>query len=200
MINNWEDAMKKILGIFTTLIAISSLLSVSFCGNDYTGHSVYRDGVVGDIVWHAGVVVSENQNVNAYPIVQASGYRTYISRVSVSDFNYGNNFMGVYRNNCIGTQVGRSNVANMAKTLTYYNISYTVFNLMSADVNPTRKIEPSDIWQMRCDGVVEYCNDYYGYNFECGDISSYSGYNQTQGWQPKTQSDYLSWISSNLLN
>ena len=52
----------------------------------------------------------------------------------------------------------------MARILKTKDISYTFDKQLDADLSTaTTKIQPDDITKIRCDGLIEYCYEYYGY-------------------------------------
>lgn len=170
--------MKKMLRIFSSIIAVALMAAVfvtpASAATGYQGYAIYRDKVVDFIVdnnWHAGIMYDPYTSTSSIPLIHTPG-KGYVRFATWNDFmNYPNQtntiFMGVYAPKGGIISADRDKVRNMAYKLATDQIGYVLIKQM--DVNSSvystsqSRIEPKDITQMRCDGVVEYCFEYCNY-------------------------------------
>ena len=95
-------------------------------------------------------------------VIHATSGNT-VSKASWYYFLAGQTFICACRpNNCSMTNTNRTYFVNKSNRL--IGKPYTALCQMSYSViNDGSKIEPSQITALRCDGVVEYVYEYYGY-------------------------------------
>ena len=149
--------MKKI-NYSIALILIFMLIcstNVFAAATKYEGMVAYRDGVIGG-EWHAGMWVAPDASYTN-PIVHQAG-SGYVTRVSYSGFLNANNFKGVYYKS--GAATPREYLKNMALDLTTRSIAYCSFYMLEHNAS-SGYILQSNVKKMRCDGVVEYCYEWY---------------------------------------
>lgn len=141
------------------IIVLSICAFPVFAQTGFEGMACYRDGVLGGIEWHAGIMVKPKVNYSS-PIVHIAGSGYTVATCSLSTFLNGKIFQGIYEPN--GVSSGDLDYAkNMAIDLTSEGISYTAYDMISHSATETW-IFPENINKLRCDGVVEYCYEYYG--------------------------------------
>lgn len=162
------------ISTFCTLILLLTFTSNSFAYNDYSGLPVYRDGAVGGLNWHAGLMYHENVKEYGYnAIIHINGFGCDVDFCSYDDFLGENDFMGVYAaDDCTSNDL--DDIRETAADLTMQAISYTCVNLLEYEDNPGTYISPSEIDKLRCDGVVEYCYEWNNVMIRDGDISKTS--------------------------
>ncbi len=158
----------------------------------YLGYAVYRDlGFWADLCaavafwspndWHAGLLDEEyicytdsNGNI-VYPdcVIHMPGWLDEdIDWIKWADFLGGETYRGTYMPKDPLTHNDRLLIAALATELTTKDIQYVAGQQMNYYVRDgMTKIEPSDIAVIRCDGLVEYCYEYYGYRVFGSDAS-----------------------------
>lgn len=178
------------------------------------GYAVYRDlGTLPSIFapgdWHAGILCEEYVTDNL-SIVHKPGIFGDIGAVSFEDFVGDLTYRGIYRptsNFLCGYD--RERFVSMARYLATRDIGYITTYQLQATVWPdAEKIEPDDIASIRCDGLIEYCYEYYGYrvygNDALWDISKASTENlqhhSTQNILPKAQATNYLRFSNTIYN
>lgn len=130
------------------------------------GYAVYRDGVLNGLNWHTGIMYDPSRNTSSLPVIHHPG-NGYARFGTWDQFMDGKTFMGVYGPKGGIVSVCRDLVKSMSLKVATDQISYYFGGQMV--VNPAvyssgqAKIEPKDITHFRCDGVVEYCYEYYNY-------------------------------------
>lgn len=132
----------------------------------YKGYAVYRElGLVTNILvndWHAGFLNKPYAN-NSNSIIHANGLNDIVQTTSWSGFIDGEPYYGVYRPKQEITDTQRIAVIALARELETKNIGYIATHQIQATLWPERtKIEPDAIVSLRCDGLIEYCYEYYG--------------------------------------
>lgn len=134
----------------------------------YKGYAVYRDLtfwpslLTGD--WHAGIMNKEySTEVNC--VIDMPGSNSSIVERGWSAFLGGEPYRGTYKpKSNLLSHHDRIAVVAMARILKTKDISYTFDKQLDADLSTaTTKIQPDDITKIRCDGLIEYCYEYYGY-------------------------------------
>ena len=130
----------------------------------YKGFAVYRDGALLGLNWHAALL-GEARSTDYLPVIHITDLFGPVKWDSWSNFIDGNNYKGVYRPKQTITDAERGLVVGMGKRLMTESIGWTAIGQM--DINESVWINqdwvyPEDINTIRCDGVVEYCYEYYG--------------------------------------
>ena len=172
----------------------------------YQGYIAYRDGVdfpgtTWEINWHAGLV---NRPVltNSDSFIHIGGTGKFVSPCSYSTFvssdstGATNNFMGVYGTNT-GTRT-RGNITELGQDLLIEAINYTFYPMLTHNASSSAEtIKPENILKIRCDGVTEYCYEFWGVRLQGSDgrwdISTPNGakYHNQVTYSPKNQSTFL---------
>lgn len=147
----------------------------------YKGYAIYRDlsfnidGIFVD--WHAGLM-NGYYPANSLSVIHVDKDSDYnlITTDSWSGFLGSNTYRGMYRPIEDMTDYERGQVVVLARELRTKDIEYTVTHQMDAEFpSNAAKILPQHIVAMRCDGLVEYCYEYFGFRIfgsnELWDIS-----------------------------
>lgn len=149
----------------------------------YLGYAVYRDlgawANLGATVafwspndWHAGLLDEENKNIEGAVIHMPGWPNDNIGWIDWADFIGEETYRGTYMPNEIFTHNNRLLISALASELATKDISYIAGRQMDYYVrDDITKIEPTDIACIRCDGLVEYCYEYYGYRVFGSDAS-----------------------------
>lgn len=167
---------------FVVLFAVNSVAAVNV-----KGFAVYRQGNVPNPSGHAGLVYKNSVEDSDAIIHVISGDENYMIRTtSLSVFIDGQDFYGYYvpktLKNLSATDEERaailSSVISRAKVISTinkdtlgYNVVYQVW--YTNDSNSNGRVDINEITSMRCDGLVEYCYEYYGLSVYGDDISKY---------------------------
>jgi hypothetical protein len=153
---------KSCVFLLTLILLLMPLLDVN-AATKYQGYTLYRDKYITGLSWHAGLFYGEDASDNL-PIVHIKGYFGQVRRVpyDTGDENFlaGATFKGVYLKSGV-TSTQLTNIRNLGYDLTTEGISYCDFYMLEENTNDYW-IYPEDVVEMRCDGVVEYCYEYYG--------------------------------------
>lgn len=156
---------KLLISLFSFIIITVSIGIYANAATGAKGYAVYCDGVpVGYWdYWHAAIMYQPTHSYSK-PVVQASGFGHVVKLDSWSNFINGNNFKGVYKPKTYISSYYRDRVAAKACELENYDIGYNLAYQVWYDTNQVgSKVDPWEIGSMRCDGVVEYAYEYYGY-------------------------------------
>ena len=136
-----------------------------------TGCAIFRNGVLA-VEWHSAISTvanprkDKNSKIN---IVHAPGPRQCVRKDSWKNFLDGNTFKGFYKSKKGTNKVKRQLIAQLAKKLSTYDIPYCFLDMILVrDGVKSAVIYPEYISALRCDGVVEYCYEYYGLKLQGG--------------------------------
>jgi len=132
------------------------------------GRAVYRDGVIQTWVpgldqWHAGIVYTDTGAIADRTVIHAPGPNQVSQIGSWSQFINGKSYIGR------GTFSGANLSAVLGKAYELRNIPYIGFSItqqMEVKNNSyplNYQFAKSDIALLRCDGIVEFAYEYYGY-------------------------------------
>jgi len=169
-----QSERDAILGGVTTPIARADL--------GYISYAVYRNGVLGDFTWHAALMDVAYKTSSGDVVIQAKNNYS-VDYGTWAEFLTGQGtgtYMGTYRPDSTMSSLARGNVNARATYLVNDNIPYNITQQMvvTSNLSTGDKIAAGDILTMRCDGVIEYCYEYYGFrvygNNTYWDISTYS--------------------------
>ena len=182
------------------------MINVPVFANDMTGYAIYRDGVGGNLDWHAAIMWGSLPTSTKEPIIHHSG-KGVVKFDTWENFKDGNTFKGYYKSDDSPTLNERARVAGLAKKLTNENIPYCFYYQLETDLDTLQSnpqvIRPENITAIRCDGVVEYCYEYYGHKIfgssndwditiaKQDNIAKHSITNVT----PKKQASYMTKVS-----
>ena len=133
---------------------------------DYSGYTVYRDGAALGLNWHAGLMVAPTA-ATAKCVIHMNDVSDGVKLDTFKNFmdKESNTYKGVYKPKSGLTSSKKTAVIATARKLTTENIPYVIsqqLDYYNKTSNGTQKGEPSDISNIRCDGVVEYCYEYNG--------------------------------------
>jgi|GEM_PF-3416362 hypothetical protein len=136
------------------------------------GNALYRDGVLGGLEWHAGLVGHANgpmYNGGAW-VIHHPGPDNVVEYGTFTEFLDGNNDKGELYKSSV-SQSTAYDIFYTAHDLTNEGIAYS-YSPMLRSSKSSGKIHPSDITKIRCDGVVEYCYEYNGVRLQGPDDST----------------------------
>ncbi|OEH86074.1 hypothetical protein BHU72_14690 [Desulfuribacillus stibiiarsenatis] len=160
--------MKFRLIILLVVLVLSVPVNITDAATGNAGYAVYRDGVIGTGIWHAGLMNSPTSN-DWYPVTHILGDSNGVIKHQWCCFIDNNVFKGVYRPNQAMTSYARDLVIATSQKLTEesisYNFLYQINYNLSGDPN---WVYPGDIISLRCDGVVEYCYEWHGFKIYGG--------------------------------
>ena len=197
--------------VFVMSLLIASTLAMPvYAASGNQGYAIYRDGVqnLGNLVWHAGFMDDPTSTATSWPVlhmaVQTDG-ETRIGWDSWSHFLYGKNFKGVFKPKGGITSSQRDDVVTLSRSLLTEDIGYTFVQQVQYSAGDQYWVWPKDITNMRCDGLVEYCYEWFGHRIigadEVWDITrnnhqNWSAHSYTPAVQPKTQSEAMTLVQS----
>lgn len=185
----------------------------------YKGYAVYRDlgnfagGIAGALGspndWHAGLMDEKYANINL-SVIEMPGIGHDIQWSNWSDFVDGLTYRGTYKPKQAISDNSRNLIICLARELKTKDIGYIALYQIRATVRPeATKIEPDDVVDIRCDGLVEYCYEYFGFrvfgNDTYWDISKASAGNiahhNENNIMPKAQAQqYLNLVTTSIPN
>jgi len=158
--------LKLLAIIFVLVLSTASFDRTANAATGYQGFTVSRDGVPGglNITWH-NAIMGDPYSTTAVPVIQAPGGEANVRWDTWSGFIAGNNnFTGVYRPKTSPTSYDRDLFVSMGSNLITESIPYTVIEQIFYDsVTAGVWVDPSEIVYLRCDGVVEYIYEWYGF-------------------------------------
>jgi hypothetical protein len=127
------------------------------------GYAVYRDGVFFGYTWHSAFLDDPHWNTTSSPVIHQAG-SGYVTWASWSSFLGGKNYVGTYRPKTAATSANRDNFQYMARLLRNEQIGYNVAYQVYYDTSTVGTwVDASEVSSMRCDGVVEYVYEWYGF-------------------------------------
>lgn len=161
---------KKIRNISVTIIALIILMntfsanSVSATAQGMQGYAVYRDGVFLGVEWHAGIMNQSSQTPWVDSVIHHPG-TGYVKKDTWTGFMNGNNtYKGTYKPNTSQTADQRMLFVTKARELATENIEYNVYYQVNYAISTAGDwVDANEITSMRCDGVVEYIYEWYGF-------------------------------------
>lgn len=183
----------------------------------YKGYAAYRDlsfnidsAIVSFDDWHAGLMDEPYASYNL-PIIHVSkDSSSLVTWDQWSTFLDNLTYRGLYKPKQELSDNQRTLVVSLARELRTKDIGYIVTHQLQATLWPDRtKIEPDAIVSLRCDGLIEYCYEYYGIRIfgsnDLWDISVSSAENLAhhsyKNIMPKKQAqNYMTLITTNIPN
>jgi hypothetical protein len=187
-------------------LLISMVNSSVYAATGYEGYAVYRDGVLFNYTWHAAIMDEAYSTTTTRPIVHST-LGNIVNYDTWNNFLNGKTFKGVYRPNITPTSTDRDLFKSMGRKLANENISYNAgyqvyYNTSTAGT----WVDSSEISSMRCDGVVEYIYEWYGFkvygNSTYWDVTknSFWGRDHHSGTAvtPQSQAGYLTLVTSSI--
>lgn len=149
-----------IITALTSIIMLTFLCSSVNAVTGFQGYAIYRDGTYD--FWHAGMMDGP-YSTSYLPVLHHSG-SGYVKRDSWENFLSGNEFQGVYRPNSDPSSYYRDLFVALGRDLKDEQISYNAFYQVNYDSGSAGTwVDPEDISSIRCDGVVEYIYEWYGF-------------------------------------
>ena len=157
--------MKRLINIilFVLVLVVTNVTPVF--ATDHEGDAVYRNGVVqipgyGELSWHAAI--SHSSDLGGI-VIHAPG-NNVVRYDTWSTFLGGNTFQSPGQYKYGMTAYDSSNVVNMARLLANkQNITYTTIDMLHFTSRGLYYVWDSDVTQLRCDGLVEYCYEWYNF-------------------------------------
>lgn len=205
----WKNMRRMAFLIVGIVVAglVGSPLAGAATGNQ--GYAVYRDGVFFGTNWHAAFMDDPHSNTTSLPVIHAPGTPGMVKFDSWSAFMGGKVYQGVYRPKVAPNSAMRDNFRTLARTLRSEAIPYSLgFQVYYDETSTTGTwVDPHEIQSMRCDGVIEYVFEWYGFRVfgsdSYRDVTKNSSANRNlhSGTQvsPKTQAQsYLTKVTSAL--
>ena len=131
----------------------------------FKGYAVYRDGAILGVDWHAALMDEPSKN-NYKPILHMANSLGPVEWGTWEEFmdKTTNTYKGTYKPAGSVADESKEMVVATGRRLRNEAITYRVVGQLGYDASvydkyPNR-VEPSDITNIRCDGVVEYCYEY----------------------------------------
>ncbi|HWQ51712.1 MAG TPA: hypothetical protein VN369_07915 [Terriglobales bacterium] len=162
-----KKTFKRVAYMLTmTVLAISLTLSSQAA---LRGYAAYRDKafIGGQYSGHAGIVdmVTTDGRPVFYTHHPGTGTLTWVNATTFQAPGQCTYYGEFYKPGYGASKY--ADIADLAYDLYYdYSIYYVATCQMTlttpATSIPTAKIEPQYVYEMRCDGLVEYCYEYYG--------------------------------------
>jgi len=190
-----------------TLLAVSFAVAPAYAAIGNQGYAVYRDGVLGNYTWHAAIMSLPHWNSGSLPVVQHPG-SGWVEYGTWPEFIGGKVYQGTYRPKTAPTSVNRDSFLSMERRLVDEQINYNLLYQVYYNTSTAGTwVDPGEVTSMRCDGVVEYIYEWYGFRVYGSDTywdvtkASWSGRERHSGNSvtPKSQAQsYLTKITSSL--
>lgn len=170
----------------------------------WKGHAVYRNGVFMNLNDHAAIMVENSKN-STNPVVHAPGYGEPVKKGTWSEFENTHTYIATYKpKDCVMTTAVKNSF--VSKALELRGISYTVLDQIDYSAGNSYWVKPEHITDLRCDGVVEYVYEWYGYRV-CGsqlywnisrNLAQYKTEHSGFNFSPRKQrKNYLEHVTSN---
>lgn len=163
-----KNNLKKINIILMAVLFFSTFLNVKniniHAATNRKGYAVYRDGVSSGgagLNDHAALMYESTTNGKTKPIIHAPGGSKTVQLDTWDSFMDKKNFLGVFspKNCTITTTLGNSFVAKGRELI---GKKYCLLDQIDYH-SGTNKVESSQVTHIRCDGLIEYIYEYYGY-------------------------------------
>jgi hypothetical protein len=167
---------------------------------------VYRNGVLGGFEWHAALMDDPHWNTTSLPVIHTPG-SGYVRWASWKDFLGGNTYQGTYRPKTAPSSASRDNFVYMGRRLKDEQITYdSIYEVNYNTSTAGSRVESHEITKMRCDGVVEYVFEWYGFRVQGSDalwdVTKAGLHNRdahgVPGATPKNQAGKLTKVTSSL--
>ena len=165
---NAQMARLAVAVVAASLCLVVSGPTEANAASAHVGDAVYRDGVA-IIEWHATIMDDPHYNATSLPVIHHLGNGNVRSG-SWSDFLAGKKYQGVYRPKTAPSPAARDNFKYMARKLKDDKIPYTLLDLLFYNENMSGTwVDSAEIVSIRCDGVVEYVYEWYGFRVSGND-------------------------------
>lgn len=146
--------------MFSIIASLPLFIFNSYAAVGLEGYAIHRDGAFLGTTWHAGLMDKAQPNMTSV-VTHAGQSIDTVMYGSWSDFLNENNFKGFYSPKCTMSSNQRDNVTAMGRRLISENILYSPTAQLSNAYGAGDIIEPDEINTIRCDGVVEYCYEFF---------------------------------------
>lgn len=174
------DALSTEMGadlLNTIEIANSEVSFRTASDSNWSGYAIFRDGVIGNYEYHAGIVYrSTMAGANYITRVAHHPGRNEVATTNgtFSEFLNGNKFLDARKTTT--TISTRNRILAVCDDLNIESVNYTAQRLINyTNVGSDMKIHPKNVTQTRCDGYVEYCYEYSGQIIRGSNISTLPG-------------------------
>lgn len=149
--------------VLTCILVITCFATPASAATGNQGYAIHRDGAFFGTTWHAGLM-DDPSTAYYLPVTHIGGLGVGVTWCSWADFIDGNTFKGVYMPTSGITSSGRDSIVSMGRRLITEDLGYTPLSQIDHFVTSSSSwVYPEDLWLIRCDGVVEYCFEWYGY-------------------------------------
>lgn len=174
------DALSTEVGadlLNTIEIANSEVSFRTASDSNWSGYAIFRDGVIGNYEYHAGIVYRSTMAGTNY--ITRVAHHPGIGEVATisgtfSEFLDGNSFLDARKTT--STIAIRNRILAVCDDLDSESVNYTAQRLINyTNVGSDMKINPENVTQTRCDGFVEYCYEYSGQIIRGSNISTLPG-------------------------
>lgn len=148
---------RKLFKLMLLVLAITGLCfqGVAFAGTPVNSDGVYRQGANG--YNHAGVY--SNGSVYELP-----GYNHGVELNTMTVFQAGETYYGPYYSSSVDL-IGRGFILDTCSVLDAdTTIDYTMYSQMVTEWSPGDWVSPSEVDELRCDGLVEYAYEWNNFN------------------------------------
>lgn len=157
---NWT-----LFGLLLVVLSCRVGTSRAYAAGNWRGYAVYRDGVVLNVDDHAAIM--DKKNISATrPVLHSGGYNGVVQRGTWEAFMGGsgskNKYLGLYKpDNCYITQ--RTGDLIVAKARELLGTRYALLTQINYSAGSNTWVRPENILGLRCDGVVEYVYEWFGW-------------------------------------
>jgi hypothetical protein len=198
--------MKKFKRILSLTCVLILSLSIKAHAYGWEGFAVYRDGVIpANLQWHAGLMDDRYIGYTDAPVVHTPGSAGTQFASWSAFLNENNTFVGVYKPWGNVTTSQWDLFKAMGRNLAWRHIPYSADRqLYYATYGVGTWVDYNEIKGIRCDGVVEYVYEWYGFRVFGSDTNwditrasessqlGHGGFNIG----PKGQTGYLQLVST----
>lgn len=186
--------------ILLSFLLMSFYSITSYAADGFEGFAIHRDGAFLGTTWHAGLMDEANPTINL-SVIHAGQSNNTIIYANWEDFLNGNTFKGFYYpTSGVPNSTTRDNIKIMARRVKDEGLMYTPLQQINYTITSGTKVEPSILTHCRCDGLVEYCYEYYNLRIYGDNLywnitkmgSSYKSHHAGANVTPKKQAeDYM---------
>jgi len=155
--------LKNLIRIFLIISVIVFANVTPAFATDHTGDAVYRDGVFYGVTWHAAI--NDFMDINT-GVIEAPGDPGVVRYDSWYGFLEQNTdtYQGPPQFKYGMTINDQNNVLNMARIFAdKQRISYTLVDMLHYNQRGQTYVLSDDVTNLRCDGLVEYCYEWYNF-------------------------------------
>ena len=173
----------NLLLFFILLLAVAVRISASDvnAAGPWNGYAVYRDGVgIFNMNDHAALMNKTNKGASE-AVLHAPGSNSAVQFGNWAQFLDGNSFICICKpKNCSMSSALRASF--VAKGRELRGISYILLDQIQYAAGNSNLVKPQHITKLRCDGVIEYVYEWYGYRVGGPNGSWNISINQWENW------------------